>query len=125
MNALGVAVAPAIGVSIYQMMGYRVSFALALMFSAFTILIIQFISDKGEPRGSVRVKREESENTGVGQKGNSDCHYYHAFCHSLLCHTVIFSQLYRGTEPFYYGQSVFSVICHRAFHHAFFHEKLV
>ena len=39
---------PAIGVSIYQMMGYRVSFALALMFSVFTILIIQFISDKGE-----------------------------------------------------------------------------
>jgi len=60
MNALGMAIAPAIGVSIYQMMGYRVSFALALMFSAFTILIIQFISDKGEPRGSVRVKNEKN-----------------------------------------------------------------
>ncbi len=49
MNALGMAVAPAIGVKMYQIFGYRLSFGMALVFSVATIVIIQFISDKGEP----------------------------------------------------------------------------
>ena len=49
MNALAMAVAPAIGVSAYQAFGYRVSFVIALVFSAAVIVVIQFIGDKGEP----------------------------------------------------------------------------
>ena len=49
MNALAMAVAPAIGVSAYQMFGYRVSFFIALTFSVAIIIVIQFIRDKGKP----------------------------------------------------------------------------
>ena len=49
MNALAMAVAPAIGVSAYQALGYRVSFVIALVFSVSIIVVIQFIGDKGEP----------------------------------------------------------------------------
>ena len=38
MNALGMAVAPAIGVKMYQIFGYRLSFGMALVFSVATIV---------------------------------------------------------------------------------------
>ena len=49
MNALGMAVAPAIGVSLYQKLGYRPAFVVAALFSAAIAVIIQFVQDKGEP----------------------------------------------------------------------------
>ena len=49
MNALGMAVAPAIGVSLYQKLGYRPAFVAAALFSAAIAVIIQFVQDKGEP----------------------------------------------------------------------------
>lgn len=49
MNALAMAVTPAIGVSVYQTFGYRVSFVIALVFSAAIIVVIQFTGNKGEP----------------------------------------------------------------------------
>ena len=49
MNALGMAIAPAIGVSIYEKEGYSVAFLLATIFIALTVLGIQFVRDKGEP----------------------------------------------------------------------------
>ena len=49
MNALAMAVAPAIGVSVYQRFGYRTAFCIALAFSIAIIIVIQFIKDKGEP----------------------------------------------------------------------------
>lgn len=49
MNALAMAVTPAIGVSAYQTFGYRASFVIALVFSVAIIAVIQFIGDKGEP----------------------------------------------------------------------------
>lgn len=49
MNALAMAVAPAIGVSAYQTLGYRASFVIALVFSVAIIAVIQFIGDRGEP----------------------------------------------------------------------------
>jgi predicted MFS family arabinose efflux permease len=60
MNALGMAVAPAIGVNLYQALGYRVAFVLALAFSLATILIIQFVSDRGEPQ----IKPESGSHAG-------------------------------------------------------------
>lgn len=62
MNALAMAVAPAIGVSVYQMFGYRVSFFIALLFAASMIVVIQFIRDKGEPENI-------SRNTAAGASG--------------------------------------------------------
>ncbi len=49
MNALGMAIAPAIGVSLYERMGYKTAFLAATIFAALTILMIQFVRDKGEP----------------------------------------------------------------------------
>lgn len=49
MNALGMAIAPAIGVSIYERMGYKTAFLVATVFIALTVLSIQFVYDKGEP----------------------------------------------------------------------------
>lgn len=49
MNALGMAVAPAIGVSLYGHIGYRAAFGIAAVFAFITAVMIQFASDKGEP----------------------------------------------------------------------------
>ena len=49
MNALGMAVAPGIGVTVYQAFGYHTAFAIALVFSLATLLIVQFVGDKGLP----------------------------------------------------------------------------
>lgn len=56
MNALGMAVAPAIGVSVYQKFGYRAAFVIALLFSISIMVTIQFIGDRGEP-----LKQEAAE----------------------------------------------------------------
>lgn len=66
MNALGMAVAPAIGVSVYQRFGYRAAFCIALVFSIAIIIVIQFIKDKGDP-----VHTETAVNTAPVQK-NTD-----------------------------------------------------
>lgn len=53
MNALGMAVAPAVGIHAYQIFGYRTSFGIALVISFMTMIIIQFIGDKGQPERSI------------------------------------------------------------------------
>ena len=63
MNALGMAIAPAIGVSMYQRVGYKIAFAVATAFAVLTVLLIQFIYDKGEP-----VLPEKIVNTEAHQK---------------------------------------------------------
>ena len=72
MNALAMAVAPAIGVSIYQMFGYRVSFFIALLFSAAIIIVIQFIRDKGEPESTSENMKEKSGSSAEDVSGISD-----------------------------------------------------
>lgn len=62
MNALGMAVAPAIGVSMYEKLGYKAAFLAATVFAALTVLMIQFIYDKGEPVSSKEI------NTGIHRK---------------------------------------------------------
>lgn len=49
MNALAMAIAPAIGVSIYERAGYKTAFLVAAIFIALTVAIIQFVSNRGEP----------------------------------------------------------------------------
>lgn len=58
MNALGMAIAPAIGVSLYKKIGYRMTFALALAFAVATITLIQFVSDKDEPKKPISENRK-------------------------------------------------------------------
>ena len=75
MNALGMAVAPAIGVSVYQRFGYRAAFCIALFFSIAIIIVIQFVKDKGDPvqtenpgnRELVKNAEPVKENTGKPQ----------------------------------------------------------
>ncbi len=70
MNALAMAVAPAIGVSAYQAFGYRVSFVIALGFSVAILAVIRFVGDKGEPENMNAerndTERADAENTGAG-----------------------------------------------------------
>lgn len=49
MNALAMAIAPAIGVSVYQRLGYHASFVISLIFALAVGIVIQFVGDKGEP----------------------------------------------------------------------------
>lgn len=70
MNALAMAVAPAIGVSVYQTFGYRVSFVIALVFSLAVIVVIQFTDDRGEPENTdeerIDARKICAENTDMG-----------------------------------------------------------
>ncbi|MBM6751872.1 MFS transporter [Mediterraneibacter glycyrrhizinilyticus] len=61
MNALGMALAPAIGVSVYQRFGYRTAFVIALVFSAAIMIVIQFIGDKGEPEETLTEEKKHFE----------------------------------------------------------------
>ena len=63
MNALAMAVAPSIGVVLYQTLGYRVSFVIAAVFTALAMVLIQFVTDRGEP-----VPRPASSESG--ERGN-------------------------------------------------------
>ena len=46
MNALAMAVAPSIGVVLYQTLGYRISFIVAAVFTGLSLVLIQFVSDR-------------------------------------------------------------------------------
>lgn len=59
MNALAMAAAPAVGVSLYERIGYRPAFLVAAAFSILIVVVIQFVQNKGEP---VSVSKEEREN---------------------------------------------------------------
>ena len=54
MNALGMAIAPSVGIALYQRFGYRASFIFALAATLLIIVIIQFITDRGEPKRKLR-----------------------------------------------------------------------
>ncbi|WP_425754937.1 MFS transporter [Ihubacter sp. rT4E-8] len=64
MNALAMAAAPAIGVSVYQIIGYRAAFLIALACSVAVAVTIQFVKDKGQPR------LQRQENAAEKKRGN-------------------------------------------------------
>ncbi|WP_162613059.1 MFS transporter [Lachnoclostridium sp. An169] len=69
MNALAMAVAPAIGVSAFQRFGYRISFCIALVFSIAVMIVIQFVGDKGEPEKAADMKaglKEQEQESDAG-----------------------------------------------------------
>lgn len=49
MNALGMALAPALGIYLYQQFGYRRAFIASAVSSALMILLVQFVTDHGYP----------------------------------------------------------------------------
>ncbi len=49
MNALAMAIAPAIGVTLYQQIGYKTAFIFATAFAICTLLMVQFVHNKGLP----------------------------------------------------------------------------
>lgn len=68
MNALAMAVAPAVGIGVYQRIGYRASFGIAVAVSLAIIVVIQFISDRGEP--VKEIKEENAAGTDSGGKAD-------------------------------------------------------
>ena len=50
MNALSMAIAPSIGIKLSSLFGYRTAFATAAGFALLTLILIQFISDHGQPQ---------------------------------------------------------------------------
>ncbi|WDF83310.1 MFS transporter [Lacticaseibacillus pabuli] len=59
MNALGMAIAPALGIFVYRHFGYRSAFICAALFSGLLIILIQFILNHGLP-----VKRAKQAGKG-------------------------------------------------------------
>ena len=57
MNALSMAIAPSIGVVIYQRLGYRAAFVLAVCFALCTAVMVQFVHDKGMPTATEPTRR--------------------------------------------------------------------
>lgn len=49
MNALGIAIAPALSIALYQQFGYRKAFSAAVICSALMIILVQLVGDKGAP----------------------------------------------------------------------------
>ena len=68
MNALAMAIAPAIGLSMYEKLGYKAAFVVAAIFSALTVLMIQFVHDKGEPVSSREVNAGERRKLEIADK---------------------------------------------------------
>lgn len=71
MNALGMAVAPAVGVCVYQSVGHRAAFAVAMIFALLTVIIVQFVTDKGLPpqtASSLRAKKFSLKNIEICDK---------------------------------------------------------
>lgn len=57
MNALAMAISPAIGVEIYQKVGYRPAFCMAVACAVLSLIFIQFCDDKGLPIKSAAENR--------------------------------------------------------------------
>lgn len=59
MNALAMAIAPALGIAVYGSLGYRAAFVLATVLAVLVVLTVQFVHDKGAP-----VQRAASKGRG-------------------------------------------------------------
>lgn len=56
MNALAMAIGPAISINIYQKIGYRHSMLLSACSALLMVIVIQFVGKKGQPSGQARKK---------------------------------------------------------------------
>ena len=98
MNALGMAIAPSVGIALYQRLGYRAAFIFGLIFTVGIIVIIQFISDKGEPQRKVRESGEkESTNS---QKKTPTLNFLDIKVLPLAIIIMLFTIPYYATQSF-------------------------
>lgn len=56
-NALGQAVAPALGISLYERIGYRLVFLLGTALALAVLIVIRFVGDKGAPHPQATAKK--------------------------------------------------------------------
>lgn len=56
-NALGQAVAPALGIFLYERIGYRLVFLLGTALALAVLIVIRFVSDKGAPHPQATAKK--------------------------------------------------------------------
>ena len=59
MNALSMAVGPAIGVQCWQRLGYHVSFAVSALFAVGALVTVRLVSDRGMPGAAPAPRRPE------------------------------------------------------------------
>lgn len=72
MNALGMAVAPALGVALLGSAGYRPAFVVAALFSTAIMVLVQFVGDRGlPPRAASGEKGAEAEKDAGAEKGRA------------------------------------------------------
>lgn len=72
MNALGMAVAPALGVALLGSVGYRPAFVVAALFSTAIMVLVQFVGDRGLPsRAASGEKGAEAEKDAGAEKGRA------------------------------------------------------
>lgn len=70
MNALGMAVAPALGVALLGSVGYRPAFVVPALFSTAIMVLVQFVGDRGLPlRAASGEKDAEAEKDAGAEKG--------------------------------------------------------
>ena len=112
MNALAMAVAPAIGVSAFQRFGYRISFCIALVFSIAVMIVIQFVGKR------CRINQEKRETVAEGKRNSvsrcqssAHCPDHYALCHSLLRNPVVSGDLCVCPGDQRYGKLFLSVLC--------------
>lgn len=75
MNALAMALAPAIGIALYNVIGYRETFVLGAIAAILVFLLVQCVQDKGEAVHAARVAAHDvSQDTqqGAAQKDADD-----------------------------------------------------
>lgn len=72
MNALGMAVAPALGVALLGSVGYRPAFVVAALFSTAIMVLVQFVGDRGlPPRAASGERGAEAEKDAGAEKGRA------------------------------------------------------
>lgn len=72
MNALGMAVAPALGVALLGSVGYRPAFVVAALFSTAIMVLVQFVGDRGLPPPAASGERgAEAEKDAGAEKGRA------------------------------------------------------
>lgn len=110
-NALGQAVAPALGIALYGHIGYRLVFLIGTALALGVLIVIHFVGDKGAPHPAAAKKTPpRSGRTECGASGAD----HHAFRHSVLCDADLPRELHCCARAFCARWLVLPVLRHRA-----------
>lgn len=67
MNALAMAIAPALGITLYQHFGYHVALTAAAVFSLAMLILIQFVGDHGNPKPRPKLSEDKAPHLQIFQ----------------------------------------------------------